>query len=68
MEVRKMIRLRVARVTSNDEWPLLYLPKPAIEYLDLKKGRKVNVYLDPERKELIIKPLEEGETRGRTDD
>jgi len=57
MEGKKLIPLRTARVTSNDNWPLLYLPKPAIEYLDLKKGTKVNVYIDPERKELVIKPL-----------
>jgi len=48
--------IRVSRITSNDTQPLVYLPK-RLEKLDLKKGVRVLLKWDRERRRLIIEPL-----------
>jgi len=54
MEGMKLIR--VSKVTSNDSWPLIYLPKKVVEKLGFKKGCYVALYTDGKR--LIIEKLE----------
>jgi hypothetical protein len=61
MEVKKfndLVPVKVTKICSNDEWPLLYLPKEAIEALNLRKGKKVVIFLNPGDGSLIIKPVE----------
>jgi len=57
--LKNLMPLKVAKITSNDEWPLLYLPKAAIEKLGLRKGRRVLILLDHDA--LVLKPIPEGE-------
>ena len=59
MKFKDSIPVKVAKITSNDQWPLLYLPKIAIEKLGLKKGRRVLIFLDGRSGTLIIKPVPE---------
>ena len=60
MEVdKKLAVLKVARVTSNDKWPMVYLPKEAIQRLGLRKGRRILLLLDHHNGALIIKPIQE---------
>lgn len=53
--------IKVGRVTSNDNWPMVYLPKEAIQRLGLRKGRRILVLLDHHEGALIIKPIREGD-------
>jgi len=52
LEVRLV---RIAKVTSNDGTPLVYLPKPIREVLGLEKG--VYVKMEVKDGKLIIEPL-----------
>jgi len=59
MEAKKLvdgIPIKVARICSNDTWPLLYLPKAAIEELGLRKGVKVLLSINDD-KCLVIRPI-----------
>jgi hypothetical protein len=58
-KVTKPIPVKIAKVCSNDEWPLLYLPKVAVEKLGLRKGRRVVILLDNRNGALVIKPVPE---------
>jgi len=49
--------LKVGRVSSNSNWPLIYLPRAAIEFLKLKKGTRYLMLIDKRNMSLIIKPL-----------
>lgn len=49
-----LIPIKVAKVTSNDEWPLIYIPADAKRLLGLSKGVRVLICIDPERKSLVI--------------
>lgn len=51
------IPIKVTKVTSNDAWPLIYLPKEAVTRLGLRKGRRVILYIEGD--ELIVQPVEE---------
>jgi len=53
-----LIPIKVCRVTSNDTWPLLYLPAEAIRRLGLRKGVRVMILLDSERHRLVIEKVE----------
>jgi bifunctional DNA-binding transcriptional regulator/antitoxin component of YhaV-PrlF toxin-antitoxin module len=57
MEFKDLTPVKIAKITSNDQWPLLYLPKIVIEKLGLKKGRRVLIFLDSRSGTLIIKPV-----------
>jgi len=46
----------VSKVTSNDRQPMIYLPK-RLEKVGLKKGVRVLLKWDRERRRLIIEPL-----------
>jgi len=60
VEVNKNFALlKVSRVTSNDKWPMVYLPKEAIQRLGLRKGRRILLLLDYHNGALIIKPIQE---------
>jgi hypothetical protein len=62
VEVKKvtgLIPVKIAKVCSNDEWPLVYIPKVAVEKLGLRKGRPVVILLDNQNKTLVVKPLSE---------
>jgi bifunctional DNA-binding transcriptional regulator/antitoxin component of YhaV-PrlF toxin-antitoxin module len=61
VENKKLTLLKVSRVTSNDKWPLIYLPKEAIQRLGLRKGRRILVLLNHHKGALIIKPIREGD-------
>jgi hypothetical protein len=63
MEVKNknLALLKVGRVTSNDKWPMIYLPKEAIQRLGLRKGQRILVLLDHHEGALIIKPIREGD-------
>jgi hypothetical protein len=63
VEVEDAVPLRVARVSTNDHWPLIYLPKAAVETLGLGRGRRVLILLDKRRGALILKPVLEEEAR-----
>ncbi|RLE53102.1 MAG: hypothetical protein DRJ30_07170 [Candidatus Methanomethylicota archaeon] len=54
-----LIPIRVGKISSNDSWPLLYIPKLAIEVLGLRKGRKVLILIDRANASLVIKPIED---------
>ena len=56
MEV-KTIPIKVTRVCSNDSWPLIYLPKEAVEKLGLTVGKRVLLEITEDGK-LIVKPVE----------
>jgi len=47
--------VRVAKVTSNDTTPLIYLPKAIREALSLRKGDYVKLTVENGR--LIVEPL-----------
>jgi len=49
--------LKVTKVTSNNGWPLIYLPKEARDKLGFKIGVKVMIKAD-ERGRLIIERVE----------
>lgn len=55
---KKLLPLRRTRVSTNDSWPLLYIPKPAVEYLGLHKGRRIQFFIDIDDNCLIVKPIE----------
>jgi len=57
--VGDLIPIKVGRITSNDEWPLVYIPAEAIRRLGLKKGVRVIMFLDYERHRLVIQKVEE---------
>lgn len=50
------IPVKITTVCSNDTWPLIYLPKQAIEKLGLIKGTKVLLLID-ENGRLVIEPI-----------
>lgn len=56
-EARPLRPVKVTKVTSNDGWPLVYLPKKAVELLGLRKGTEVIMLVDEESKALVIKPI-----------
>jgi len=53
----RRIFLREGRISSNDGWPLLYIPRIAIETLGLRKGAKVRLYIDVQDGALVVKPV-----------
>jgi len=53
-----LIPIRLSKVTSNDRQEMIYLPKLVVRRLGLYKGTPVAIYLDQNRKCLIIKPVE----------
>ncbi|MEM3629148.1 MAG: AbrB/MazE/SpoVT family DNA-binding domain-containing protein [Candidatus Bathyarchaeia archaeon] len=57
MEVKNLTPVKVTRVTSNDRWPLIYIPKEAVQELGLKKGQRVLMLVDHSIGALIIKPV-----------
>ena len=59
MENKDLTPVKIAKITSNDQWPLLYLPKIAIDKLGLTKGRRVLLFLDDRSGTLVIKPVPE---------
>ena len=56
--MRNLVPIKVGRVTSNDEWPLIYIPAEAIRKLGLRKGARIIMLIDAEQKRLIIQKLE----------
>jgi len=55
--VEKLILIRVSKISSNDSSPLIYLPKEVRRALDLKKGDRVMLYVDPHSKRLVIEKV-----------
>jgi len=56
-KISDLIPIKVSKVSTNDDWPLIYLPKEAIKRLDLKKGDKVILYLNLDGSRLIIEKV-----------
>jgi len=54
----ELIPIKVAKVTSNDDWPLIYLPADAKRLLGLHKGVRVLIYIDTREGSLVIKKVE----------
>jgi hypothetical protein len=63
-KVARRILIKEATVSTNDSWPLIYLPKVAIENLGLRRGCRVLVFLDVEEGSLVIKPCQGELPRG----
>jgi hypothetical protein len=57
-KLSNLIPIKVAKVTSNNDWPLLYLPADAMRVLGLHKGVKVIIFIDPKKESLVIKKVE----------
>jgi hypothetical protein len=57
-KLKNLIPIKVGKVTSNNDWPLLYLPADAVRVLGLRKGVKVIMFIDPEKESLVIKKVE----------
>lgn len=53
----ELIPIKIAKVTSNNDWPLIYLPADAKRLLGLEKGVRVLIYVDPEGESLVIKKV-----------
>lgn len=56
MEI-KLLPVKMSRITSNNYALYVYIPIMARKLLGLRKGSKVAIYLDPNQKCLIIKPV-----------
>jgi bifunctional DNA-binding transcriptional regulator/antitoxin component of YhaV-PrlF toxin-antitoxin module len=52
-----LIPVQICKISSNDTVPLIYLPKEVQEILGLRKGTKILLYVDEERKRLVIEKL-----------
>jgi len=52
---KELIPIKVAKVTSNDDWPLIYIPADARRLLGLEKGVRVLICIDPKNQSLVIK-------------
>jgi len=55
---KNLIPIKIGRVTSNDNWPMIYIPKEAINKLSLQKGARIIILMDLAEKTLIIKPIQ----------
>ena len=60
----ELVLVKVAKITSNDSWPLLYLPKKVIKALGLRRGVEVKLFMDIENGRLIVERLEPLKRRG----
>jgi len=58
MEEAGLIPIRMTRITSNDDAPIIYLPKEARRLLGLEIGTPVVIYVDVRNHTLIIKRVE----------
>jgi len=61
LEAKKPIHMdetpiKITKVCANDSWPLIYLPKEAIQRLGLKRGTRILISIDGDER-LIIRPI-----------
>lgn len=52
----ELIPIKITRVSSNDDWPLIYLPAEA-RRAGLERGARVIIYLDPRDNSLVVRRL-----------
>jgi hypothetical protein len=50
--------VKLARVSANNDWPLLYLPREVVERLGLRRGVKVMLEMDEEAKVLVVRRVD----------
>jgi bifunctional DNA-binding transcriptional regulator/antitoxin component of YhaV-PrlF toxin-antitoxin module len=53
-----LIPIKMTRVTTNDRAPMLYLPREARRLLGLEVGTPVVIYVDVDRKALVVMKVE----------
>jgi antitoxin component of MazEF toxin-antitoxin module len=50
--------IKVGKVSANNSWPIIYLPREVTEKLGLRKGVKVFFEVDEEKRALIIRRVD----------
>lgn len=55
----KLFVVKKTKVCKSDNWPIVYIPKFAVENLGLKNGQPILLLFDPALRALLIKPIKE---------
>jgi len=61
MEITELIPIKLGRIQALPSGYLVfYIPVDAMKILNLRKGQRIAIYVDPANKCLVVKPVELG--------